>query len=338
MALRTRLLTLPVTFAILCLALLGAACGDDSGGGGGGSSEEARALLERAYKNQITSADITFDASAELDGVEELKGPLKLKLDGPIQQDSPTDFPVLDLDITAEGAGKSFAANVTATESNAFVEYEGQAYEVGRDAFRQFKEQTEAQSQSFTPQGLRALGFDPTGWLRDASVEDGEEIGGDPTRLVTGDVDVEAVIRDVFELLRSPAVQQQLEQQGPLAPQIPEPTDEDIEKIAMAIDNLTFEVNVDENDVARRSLIEGDFTLPEGTDAGGLEGGSVRLEFVANEVDVDPQIDPPSDTRPISGLIEKLGLGGVVGGDQGPISPQPGAPTPGAPPGGLQTP
>lgn len=332
MTIRTHLFKLLATLATLALVLVAAGCGGD---GGGGSSEDAQALLDKAYKTPVNSADVKFDLEAQLDGVEELKGPLKLSLEGPYKQDSPKDVPVLDWDITATGAGKEFSGGLIVTEDNAFVEYQGDTYEVGTELFSQFKQQTEQQQQSFTPQGLKAIGFDPTKWLKDPELKDGEDIGGDATQLVTGDVDVRKVIEDFFELLSSDAFKQQLQRQGQTAPDFSKPSEEDLQKIEDAIDELKFEANIDDQDRVRRTLIDGDFTVPEEAGAGELKGGSALFEFVFENVDIDPSIKAPTNPKPLNELVEQFGLGGL-GGSTSPGTP--GSPPPGVPPGGLQTP
>jgi len=306
MTTRTRSLILAL-IATLTLALVGAGCGGDDSGGG--SSGDATERLEKAFETEVTNGDLALTFEATLDGVEDLDGPLKFTLEGPYAQDSPEDFPVLDWQITAEGAGQSFEAGVIATEDNAYVEYKGESYEVGTELFGQLKSQQEGRSSSITPQSLKALGVDPSGWLTDAEIEDGEEIGGDSTELVTGDVDVPAVIEDLLKVAQSPAVRQQLEAQGLSDPESDEPSDEDLQEIEDSIDKLSVEFNIDEDDVLRRTSVDADFTIPEGADVDSLEGGSVTLDFVLREVDVEPEIEPPANPRPIQELISQFSGG-----------------------------
>ncbi len=302
------LLAIVVTLA---LALIGAGCGE----GEGGSSEDASALLEKAFTTQVDSGDLELDFKAELDGVPQLSGPLTLSLSGPFKSDGPKDVPVLDWDILAEGAGQSFDVGLTVTDDNAFVEYQGQSYAAGAELFNQFKQQYAAQQPDEQPT-LESYGLDPASWLEDPTVENGEQIGGDATQVVTGSVDVETAVRDLYSVTKSDAFRQQLENQGQTAPEIPEPSDEDIQKIVDAVDELTLEVNVDENDIARRLSIAGDFTVPEGTGDGQVKGGSVSSEFILEEVGIDPQIEAPANAKPLSDLIQQLAplLGGLSGG------------------------
>jgi len=327
---RTRLVTLLAIAVSLVLALTLAACGGDEGAG---SSEDATALLERSFKKTVTAGELDLNVEAALDGVEDLKGPLKLTLKGPYAQENPKAFPVLDWDVTAEGAGQSFKAGVIVTEDNAFVEYNGETYEVGTELFKQLKDQQEAQQQSFSPQGLKALGIDASTWLKDAKVEDGEEIGGDSTQLVTGDVDIERVVKDLFKLIESPAVRQQLESQGQAVPDVPEPSAEDIKKIEDAIDKLALEVNIDEDDYVRRTFLDTDFTVPEGTEAGMLKGGSLSFDYTLTDVGNEPEIDPPTGAKPIQELLGQFGAAGGASPGTGGT-----APTPAPAPEELQTP
>ncbi|MEJ7750651.1 MAG: hypothetical protein WKF32_04270 [Thermoleophilaceae bacterium] len=312
---RTRFLTLLAIVASLTLALTVAACGAGENEGG---SQEASDLLDKAFKKTVTSGDLDLNVDAALDGVEDLKGPLKLSITGPYAQDDPKAFPVLDWDIKAEGGGMKLEAGIIVTEDNAFVEYNGETYEVGTELFTQLKEQQESQQQAFTPQGLKALGIDATDWLTNAELEDGEEIGGDATQLITGDVDVERVIKDVFKLLQSPAVRQQLESQGQTVPEIDEPSEADIKKIEDAIDKLELEVNVDEDDYVRRTFLDADFTVPEGEDVGTLKGGSISFDYTLNDVGNKPDIQAPTGAKPIQ---ELLGQFGGLGGGSGAVPP-----------------
>ena len=303
---RTRLLTLLALVVSLALALTVAACGGDESEGG---SQEASDLLETAFKKTVTSGDLDLKVEAALDGVDELKGPLKLSISGPYQQKDPKAFPVLDWDVSASGAGQTFEVGVVVTEDNAFIEYKGENYEVGTELFSQLKKQQESNEQAFTPQGLKALGIDATNWIEDGKVEDGEDIGGDPTRLVSGDVDVERVVKDFFKLLESPVVRSQLESQGQTVPDVDEPSEEDINKVEDAIDKLELEVNVDEDDYVRRTFLDSDFHIPEGTDAGTLKGGSFSFDYTLKKVGITPEIEAPANPRPLSELTGQFGLG-----------------------------
>ena len=68
--------------ATLALAAVAAGCGGD---GGSGSSEDAEALLDKAFSQEVKSADLKIDMSADLEGVQQLSGPLRSNDRRPLQ-------------------------------------------------------------------------------------------------------------------------------------------------------------------------------------------------------------------------------------------------------------
>lgn len=310
MTTRNRILTLLAIVATLALALIGAGCGDDDSGG---SSDDATELLNEAFSQQVDSGDLELNFKAEFDGLAQLSGPLSLKLSGPFKSGGPKTIPVLDWDIVAEGAGQSFDLGLIVTDDNAFVKYQGESYEVGTELFSQFKEQYAAQQPDEQPT-LKSFGLDPASWLDDPEVSDGEPIGGAATQVVAGPVDVEKVVRDLYGLIQSDAFRKQFEAQGQTVPEIPEPSDEDIQKIVDAVDKLEVSVNVDDAGLARRVSVAADFTLPEGTGDGEIKGGSLSFDYTLKEVDIDPEIEAPADAKPLSDLTQQFAplLGGGI--------------------------
>ena len=292
---------------ILILSLAG--CGGDDGGGEG--SKDARVLLQKAFEKQVDSADLRLDLKADLEGLDQLKGPVSLSIEGPYESKSPRQLPNLDWDVKVGGLGQDLEAGLAVTDDNAYVAFRGQSYEVGEQLFKQLRSSfAQQQRQSGGQQSLKQFGIDPTEWLDDPKLEDGDDIGGDSTRKVSGDVDVKQVVKDVLGALRSPALRRQLESQGQTIPQIPEVSDDTIDKVADAIKELRFEVNVDENGIARRFFAEADFDVPEDTDAGSLKGGKVSFGYVLEKVGIDPDITAPANPQPLGVLLRQFGLGG----------------------------
>lgn len=293
---------------VALLALVGAGCG-----GGGGGTDDARALLKRSFEKQVDSGDLTLELDADLEGSEMLSGPISLSLSGPFASAGGDEIPQLDWDIAFEGQGQNLAAGVILTEDNAFVDFQGQSYEVGSALYEQFT-QTFRQQQSGGPQNLAALGIEADQWLEDPTVEDGEDIGGDSTQLVTGTVDVARVAEDFAELLQSPAFRQQLESQDHTAP---EPTEEDLDRLEEAVEDVSFEVNIDEDDYVRRVALEVGFTAPEGAETGDVESGTVSIDYTLESVGGSPEIEAPANAAPITELLQRFGLGGGGLGGQG---------------------
>ena len=291
---------------LAALALLAGCGGDDAPSAE--ESADAQALLEKAFSKQVDSADLKLDMKADLEGLDQLKGPVSVSLSGPFKSSGEDQLPVLDWDLKAKFAGQTIDAGMVVTEDNAYVSFRGQDYEVGEQVFEQLKSSFAKQrKQAGGQQSLKQFGIDPTDWLKDPEVEDGQDIGGDSTRKISGDVDAEKVVEDVLGALRSPALRRQLESQGQAVPQVNEA---DVEKVTDAIEDVRFEVNVDEDGVARRMFAEVEFKVPEDADAGDLEGGKVSFEFVLEKVGIDPEIEAPSNAQPLGVLLGQLGLGG----------------------------
>ena len=143
----TRIRALAAILALI-LALPTAVAG--CGGNGGGGSEDPGEVLEQTFNNstEITSGqvDISLDGSAE--GAQ--SGSLTATIEGPFQTDenNAAAIPHLDLsaEISASGAGQSLdlAGSLITTEDNAFVEYQGQAYEVGTSFFQRVQDRLRA--------------------------------------------------------------------------------------------------------------------------------------------------------------------------------------------------
>ena len=301
-------------FALLALLAVGllAGCGSDdsSGGGSGGAkSEDPTALLEKALASHVESGELKVDASFDVKGSSKVSGPVTATIEGPFKSRGKEKLPLLDWDVSLSGAGQNFSGGIVATEDNAFVKFRGQTYEVGKQLYDQFVRQQAQQTKS-GPQSLKDLGVDPATWLQDAKVGDGESIGGSATRKVTGRVDVEKMVDDILEAAQSPAVRKQLQSSGQSVPQV---SDADKQKVVDAVESADLTVNVDDDDIARKVVLAATFKVPEGVDADGATGGSFELSYELPKVGGDVDITAPSDAKPLSLLLQQLGLGAGMG-------------------------
>jgi hypothetical protein len=314
MSIRRRLPHLAVLLALL--ALVAAGCGGDDKGSdkGGGGSTDAKTLLEKGFAKKVDSGDLKVDVRATLDGSSQIQGPLSLSLSGPFKSNGPKSVPVLDWKIRAQGAGQNLQAGLKVTEDNAYIDYRGQSYEAGSQLFDKLKTQLKSQSAQDQGQSLRRFGVDPAEWLNDPKVSEGEDIGGDSTRKVTGSVDVKQAVRDVLKALRSPALRKQLQRQGQTVPNVPEVSDKDVDKVADAVKDVRFEANVDKAGYARRLFVEASFAVPADKQRGGIKGGKFSFSYVLEKIGGTPDVKAPSNPQPISVLLQQLGLGAALGG------------------------
>ncbi len=328
-------------FALCVLALavsLIAGCGDDES-----SDVDPQTVLDETFDNdeRVFSGDLSLSLGGSAEG--EQGGSFEASLSGPFQgdPDDPAAIPQLDWSgsLTAEGAGQSvsFEGGITVTEDNAFVEYGGDAYEVGAETFGQFKQlaeqasaqQSEAEGLSFTEaftqgceQSLEAQGGDPAAcqidfqaWLGDLSNEGEEEVEGADTVHVSGSLDVETMLQDLAEL--GAAVPQAS------APAVP--SEEQVQQIADAISEASFDLYSGVDDRVLRGI---DFNLtldpsaiPDASEAG-IESVDANFSLRLAGVNEEQEISAPSDAQPIDELLGQFGidpnelggLGGLGGG------------------------
>jgi hypothetical protein len=309
---RLRLASLLV---LLATALVGAGCGGDDSNGGGSSagSDDAQALLAKAFAKPVESAELDVDVKADLDGLP-IGGPIAFSIKGPYKSNGAREVPSADFDVDIGVAGQTLKGGFAMSPQTAYVEFQGQAYEAGQafDLFkRAYANQPKGKSGSANA-AFGQLGIDPSKWLTNAAVSDGPDVGGDPTRKITGDVDVERIVEESLKAAESPAVRKQLERSGTPVPKTPDLSDDQIDQIMDAVKSATLEIDVDENDVARRIAAAAKFEIPDGVQAGGLKGGTLSFTYALPKLDVPVDVKPPANPKPLSDLLSGLGLGGLA--------------------------
>jgi hypothetical protein len=329
---RPRLVAALVALAVPALV---AGCGGDSG-----SDEDPQDVIEATFNNdeQVTSGVLDFSIEASAGD----QGDFSASLSGPFQgvEGDPTAVPQLDLtaSLSGTGAGQSvdFEGGLVVTEDNAFVEYNGQAYEVGTDTFAQLKQQMEQQADqadtgsgdaatSFREgceQAIEAQGGDPSacdfdlsGWFTDLSNDGTEDVGGASTTHVSGNVDVAQMITDFIGLAESvPGA----------AGQIPQ---DQLDQVEQAVTDASFDVYSGEDDDLLRKLDANVSIDPSALDSAvPVPIDSVDLSFSVelSDVNEDQTIEAPSGAKPIDELLQQFGglgglggLGALGGGDLG---------------------
>jgi hypothetical protein len=263
-------------------------------GCGGGNDEEASGLLERGFSTDVRSGYATVDAELELEGIEGFEGPLRLRLDGAFEVagGDPTELPNLDMDFEASGAGREVSGNLVLTQSNAWVEYGGETYEVGEELWARARQALREQSRG-QPQTFAEAGVDPLDWVDDAEVEGEERVSGVRTTRVSGTLDMEAVLRDSNEVSGSQ--------------RLPEGALDDVEE---AVGDVEFDAWIGADGIWRRLATEIAFEVPEEErdSVGGLEGGNLSLEIELDRPNELVEFPAPSDPRPLEELLSRLGI------------------------------
>lgn len=319
-----------------------------SGCGGGKSEEDVEALLDRAFKQSIKSADVKIDAELRIEGLQGFDRPVRLEAQGPyIGGDKQLPKVDIDLKVGAAEAGQSVTSGFLSTGDRAFVKFGGEFYEQPKaDVARANAEL--AKNRDGDRGSLRDLGLNPRTWVIDAKGEDDEKVAGVETEHVSGKLDVRRLFADFNKLIDRSAGAV-----GGAAPGTPRQLSEsDLEQLAEVVENPTFDIYVGkEDDVIRR--VSGNLTVkvPEKdrSRVNGVSGGRLRFSVELGKVNGDQVVEAPAKSRPIADLTNQLrgagalgALGSGGGGGGGGSNPQePATTAPGAVPqgddGGVQT-
>lgn len=315
--------------AVLPLLLLAALAGC----GGGKSEGDVEALLDRAFKQPVKSADVKIDAELEIDGLQGLDKPVRLQASGPyIGRDKQLPEVDIDLRIGVQGAGQTVQSGFLSTGDRAFVKFGGEFYEQSKEDVARANREL-AKGGGGNRGSLSDLGLTPREWVVDAEGEDDEKVAGVETEHVSGKLDVRRMFADFNKLVKrsSGAV-------GGAAAGTPSPLSaEDLDQLADVVEDPTFDIYVGkEDDVIRRVSGNLRIKVPEKDRAkvNGIEGGSLRFSVELGDVNGDQSVEAPAKARPISELTQQLGgaaaLGGLGSSGQTPpaTDPAPGQTTP----------
>ena len=312
-----------------------------AGCGGGKSEEDVEALLDRAFKQSIKSADVKIDAELRIDGIAGLDKPVRLEAQGPyIGGDTQLPQVDIDLKIGAQDAGQSVSTGFLSTGDRAFVKFGGEFYEQSKaDVARANREL--AKSGGDDRGSLRDLGLNPRTWVVDAEGEDNEEVAGVETEHVSAKLDVRRLFADLNKL-----VERSAGAVGGAPADAPNPLSaSDLDQLADVVENPTFDVYVGkDDDVIRRVSGNLRIKVPEKDrqKVNGISGGTLRFSVELAKVNGDQTVEVPAKSRPISDLTKQLrgaGALGALGGSgatpQDPTTTDPGATTtPAVPEGG----
>ena len=277
-------------------------------GGSGGNSKDARALLDKAFKQSITSADMTLNIEAKVNGVAQLQQPISLKVAGPFQSNGKGKLPSFNWQVSVSGGGQAFSGGIISTGQNAFVNFQGTNYEVGADKVAQFNQQLSQNSGQ--GRSLKDYGIDPQAWIKDPTEAGSDNVNGVDTTHVTGSVDIGRMFSDFNKTI------QKAGSMSTAAPQQLSP--DTIKKIEDVVKNPKFDIYVGKSDSKiRRLAVSVDFQIPADQQAKfqGASGGTLSFSIDFAKVGEPQKITAPTGARPISELQQQLGgLGGGLGG------------------------
>jgi hypothetical protein len=296
-----------VLLSLLVLALVSCGGGDDT--------ESVEDILDQAFRQEISSADLQVEAEIDLNGAESDGKPVRIEAAGPFRTNE-NRIPSVDIDlrIGSEGAGQTIQTGFLSTGDRAFVKFQEVYYE--QPAAQVRRANRAIAKNSAKRSSLRSLGLDPRSWLGEAKDEGTEEVAGVETRHVSGTLAVEEFMRNLNEFVRrsGSAIG------GATGQTVPEPLSaEDIRRVSEVVRDPSFDIYVGlDDDIIRRVSGRVEFEVPEADrdELGGLESGSFTFSVELRDVNGDQQIEAPANARPLSDLTESLGAGTLGLGEQ----------------------
>ncbi len=210
-----------------------------------------------------------------------------------------------DVAVDGQQKGAAFKLNAggTYTGGRFYVNYDGEDYDVGEElSKRAVSSMQQAIKQSGgngdQQQLVGQLGLNPETWLTDPKVDGDEKIGDTDTYRITGAVDVKQLVPDILDAARKA---QSLTGAGATGQKVPTVTDAQLEKVTKDIEKLDVTIWTGKDDKILRQL-KVDMKLKSGKDS--LDG-SIQLTLTG--VNEPQDISAPSDTKPITDLMPKLG-------------------------------
>lgn len=287
----------------LCAALLVAGCGGSS------NDPAAVALVKNAFKKSLGSANVAVDFGANLQGGQQLKGPISVKLNGPYKSNGRSKLPSFDWTIAFTGGGANFDGRLTSTGDNVFVGFQGQSYEVGAATIARYN-QTLAQqaAQNPKPRSLSDFGIDPSGWIKGAKNEGDANVAGVATKHVSASIDFDKLLTDLNAFIKKAGSRVT----GTVAP--PQLTAKQRKEFTDAIKSSSLDVYVGKADgKIRRVALNLQFNVKK-PPAGGVKSGSFNFSIQFSNVGQPVTIQAPSNAKPLSQLLGQLGAGGLQGG------------------------
>jgi hypothetical protein len=317
---RTPIRRLPPA-VLLVLALVGLL-----GCGGGGNDKDAQALLDKAFKKSIDSADLKLEAEVEVKGSPALSRPLRIEASGPFRSNK-GKLPSADIELKIGGGGQTVQTGFLSTGDRAFVKFQDVYYEQPRS-------QVDRANRSIASRGggrqssLKALGLHPRSWLQDAHEEGDENVAGADTTHVSGKLDVSSVVQDFNDFVRRSggAI-------GGATGRAPRPLKQsELDKISDVVKDPSFDVYVAKDDDTIRRVsghLEADVPEEDRQSVGGIEGGSLSFTIEFSKVNGDQRIEAPARARPLSDLTQSLGTSGLSGGGSS-TTPAPAPSSPGS--------
>jgi len=267
-----------------------------------GDDGDAAAELDRASAQPIDSADVRLDVELRVDGSPQLPTPLRLRVEGPYRSGASQTIPSLDWNVSFVGSGRNVSFRLVSTGRNAFVVFQGVAYEVGEAEVADTNRRIAAGRTAPRPPTLRDLGISPRGWLIETDERGEEELAGAPVSHYSAGIDVTRLLDEVTRAA---------ERLAPRVGRTPPPrlNGAQRDQVRRVVPSATLDAFVGADGRIRRVAVLAPFTVPpENRErARGARGGLASVSLDLSRLDEPKRIVAPPDARPFEDLRRQIG-------------------------------
>src|SRR3954469_6604647 len=109
--------------------------------GCGGGDDSVDSLLSQTFApdKSVKSGRLNAQLDADVQGIQGLNGPVRLRLSGPFQSAGKGKMPRFDFTLGLTAGGQSFTAGGVSTGDNGFIKFQDKSYAVSDQLFKQFR-------------------------------------------------------------------------------------------------------------------------------------------------------------------------------------------------------
>lgn len=283
----------PVAMGLAALALAG--CGAKEAG-----------VAERAFEQEVRSADVRFVVSAREEGAggREL---VRFSLAGPMRSNGPAKLESFDWRVQVRAPGTpELTARVVSDGDHVSLDHEGRTYVVPDEevaAYNREKARGATSGEELDDlEDVQKRGVDLRSWFPESDSEPHTRLHGEAVAHVSGRLDVSRVLKDLQRLARHPALRAQLGGTG-----LDELGAREIAGIDRAVSDPRFDLYAGKRDGKLRR-VDARMRVRE---SAGIPALGISLRYEQRNVDGAQRIPAPArDGRPLEELVRDLGLAG----------------------------
>jgi hypothetical protein len=278
---------LPCLLVALVLAALAVV-----GCGSGTSDQSASQLIDQTFKDvNVKSGKLQLGVDADVKGVAD---PVAITLSGPfVASTDKAKVPEFDFAAKITSSGRTTNLGAISTGDAGFVMYEGVAFKVPDDLFKQFlasyaNVQKQADTNESKTPSLLSLGIHPRDWITDPKKAGTETIGGVETEHITAGLDTAKLLADVQTAASKTAT---------AAGQKATLSASDVDALKKSVKSATVDVYTGTDDHRlRRFVVDLQLTT-----------GHVKVTLGFDDLDQPQDIKAPANPQSLSDLTDALG-------------------------------